>query len=212
MGTGLTVAVLALVAVRLVLAARVAWSAQGRRRSARIVSGLRWHHLAPVPVVLAAVLAVATVLVAVPGLDWGWWSALGGDGNPAFGATSATAGTAWEWLIPLVFIGLLAPALPLFAEAEEQTFRRGAQGWSWQRRTTKTVSFGLVHALIGIPVGVALALSVGGAYFLARYLRCWRRGHSEDQAVAESTRAHLAYNLVILPLVLIWAIVVPFVD
>jgi hypothetical protein len=57
--------------------------------------------------------------------------------------------------------------------------------------------FGLVHAAVGIPIGVALALSIGGFYFTWAYLRVWRRTGSEADALAESTRSHLGYNLVI---------------
>ena len=79
----------------------------------------------PVPIVLTLVIIAASIIMAVPGLDWGWWSAIGGEGNPVFGSTESTSGTAWEWLIPLVFICLLIPALPLFAHAEERMFRTG---------------------------------------------------------------------------------------
>jgi hypothetical protein len=54
-----------------------------------------------------------------------------------------------------------------------------------------------VHAVVGIPIGVALALSIGGFYFTWAYLRVWRKTASESAALAESTRSHLAYNLVI---------------
>lgn len=209
MATAVTVGVLGVVGVRLMMAARFAWSAAGRRRTAVLLRGLRWDHFTPLPLVLVAVLGVAAALLLVPGLEWGWWSALGGDGNPAFGTTSATSGTLWEWLVPVVFIALLVPALGLFAEAEERIFRLGAQHWSWPRRVLKTLGFGLVHAVVGIPIGVALALSVGGAYFMARYLRCFHRTGDAGRAVTESTRAHLAYNLVILGLVVALAIAAP---
>ena len=125
------------------------------------------------PFVLAGVLLVAIPLLMVPPLRWGWWSALGGDGNPVFGSSTTTAGTVWEWLIPLVFMALVVLALPLFANAEERMFRMGAQRWSTRQRVLKVVQFGLIHAVIGIPIGVALALSVGGAYFMAVYLRSY---------------------------------------
>jgi len=58
-----------------------------------------------------------------------------------------------------------------------------------------------IHALIGIPIGVALALSVGGAYFMAVYLRAYKRTSSAIAATLESTRAHTAYNALIITLV-----------
>ena len=166
----LTFAALAFLAVRLVLAVRSARSRDGRRITATVLRGIGWRHVWPVPLVLTAVVAVAAALLLVPGLDIGWWTLLGGTGNPVFGMSDSTAGTALEWIVPLVFITLLIPALPLFAYSEERMFRTGAEGWSTWRRAWKVVEFGLVHALIGIPLGAALALSVGGTYFMAVYL------------------------------------------
>jgi hypothetical protein len=156
-----------------------------------------------VPFVLTIVVFVATVLMSVPGLSWGWWSAVGGNGNPVFGSSDTTAGTVWAWIIPLVFMCMLLPAVPLFAYAEERLFRMGAERWSWRRRAFKVVQFGLVHAVIGIPIGAALALSLGGAYFMTVYLRAWNRTHRSSESTLESTRAHAVYNAVIVVLVLV---------
>ena len=190
-------------AVRLVTGVRVSRSRSGRRVVTAVRQRFGWRHVWPVPIVLTLVIIAASIIMAVPGLDWGWWSAIGGDGNPVFGSTESTSGTAWVWLIPLVFICLLIPALPLFAHAEERMFRTGAEQWTPARRLLKIVQFGMVHALIGIPVGAALALSVGGAYFMRVYLREHARTGSSNEATMESTTAHAAYNGVIIGVVLI---------
>ncbi len=203
----LTVAVLGFMAIRLVTAARHVASRDGRTLIGEIVRGIRWRHCWPIPLVVAGVLGVAGALVQVPVLNWGWWSAIGGSGNPITGSTTETAGTIWEWLIPLVFLSLLLPALPLFAHAEERMFRQGAQQWSLRRRAWMIVKFGLAHALIGIPIGVALALSVGGAYFMVVYLRSYRATSNQRVSTLESTRAHTAYNGAILSLVLIVVVI-----
>lgn len=203
MTTFLTVVVLVVVGARLVSGARAAFSPAGRATTSTIVRGLRWHHVVPVPFVLAAVVAVALVVMRLPGMDIGWWTALGGEGNPVTGGTEATGGTVWAWLVPVVFLVLLVPALPLFAFTEERVFREGAETWSVPRRIAKVLQFGLVHVLIGIPIGAALALSVGGAYFMARYLRTVRQTGQPRLGVLESTRSHLAYNAVILSVVLV---------
>jgi hypothetical protein len=189
-----TVVVLVVMGARLAGGVRHARSSRGRALAGDIVRGIRWRHVWPVPLVLGAVLVVASAALAVPGLDWGWWSAVGGSGNPVFGSSDRTAGTVWEWLVPLVFVAMLVPALPLFADAEERIFRRGAEHWTPTRRAAKVVQFGLVHALIGIPIGVALALSLGGAYFMIVYLTEFRRSGSDELATRESARAHTAYN------------------
>jgi len=168
--TALTVAVLAFFGFRLASGAQFAASTEGRRRVGEIARGIRWRHVWPVPIVWMAVVAVALALLEVPGLSWGWWSALGGQGNPIIGGTDRATGTVFEWLIPLVFLTLLVPALPLFAMREEEIFRQGAQHWSNWKRLGKATVFGLVHAVVGIPIGVAFALTMAGDAIRARGL------------------------------------------
>ena len=201
----LTVAVFVLVGLRLIQGLRRSRQGDARHLVAGVYRTIRWRHIWPVPFVLAAVSLVATLAVQFPVLEWGWWSSIGGAGTPLLGSSNETAGTVWEWLIPLVFIGLLAPAIPLWANAEEQMFRSGAQAWSKRRRALKTLQFGMIHAIVGIPIGVALALSIGGSYFMAVYLRRFRATGDERESTLESTRSHTAYNglIVILVVVLI---------
>jgi len=197
----LTVAVLAFVGFRLADAARQTFSSRGHVW--QLVAGLRPRHFFRAIPVLFAVLAVATPLLQIPGLDFGWWTAIGGEGNPAVGVgrSSATPG-ALETIIPLVFVTLLLIGLPLLVEGEEWVFRRGAEHRSGAANARRSVLFGLVHAIVGIPIGVAIALSVGGFYFTWAYLRVCRATGSEEAALAESTRSHLAYNLVIAAIVI----------
>jgi hypothetical protein len=105
--------------------------------------------------------------------------------------------------VPIVFGVLLVASLPLLVEREEWIFRRGAERRSTARNVAVAVAFGLVHAVVGIPIGAALALSVGGLYFTHVYLSAYRSTRSRRAALAESTRAHLAYNLVIVAVVLV---------
>jgi hypothetical protein len=195
----LTVAVLGVVGVRLVGAARFAITARARNHMAEIVSGVRARHLVQAPFVLLAVSVTAVVLYAVPVLRIGWWTAIGGTGNIVTGSTTRTSGTPLEWLIPALFILLLFPALPLFAEREEIVFRQGVEGWTVRQRVWMALKFGLIHLIMGIPIAVALALSIGGWYFQSCYLRGYRRSDgSVRAAVLESTRAHLSYNAEVL--------------
>jgi hypothetical protein len=188
---------------RMVLSFRRSLASEARRHSLELVRGLRLRHFVPVPLVVGLVLVSAIGLTSIPPLAFGWWTAIGGQGNPAFGVTDRTAGTPFELIVPFVFVALLVPALPLLVEREEQIFRLGAEAWSTPRRVGKTLLFGLVHALVGIPIGFALALSVGGAHFLLGYLRAWRRTGSRREALFESTRLHLAYNASIVALVVV---------
>lgn len=196
-----TLAVLAFVGVRIAGGTRVALTGKGRSHVGVIVRGLRLHHFVlAIPAFVLAATAVI-LLVQFPFLNWGWWTALGGFGNPVTGGTERTTGTPFEWLVPLVFVTLLIPALPLFAEAEERMFRLGAERRSRWGRLHRSVEFGLVHAIIGIPIGAALGLSVGGMYFTWRYMRVFNRTADQNAAMLESTRAHTAYNATVIALV-----------
>lgn len=196
-----TIAVLAFVGVRIASGTRVALTGRGRGRVAEIIRGLRPRHfLLAVPAFMVTATAVV-LLVQLPPLDWGWWTALGGFGNPVTGGTERTTGTALEWLVPLVFVTMLLPALPLFAEAEERIFRLGAERRSRWGRVRRSVEFGLAHAIIGIPIGAALGLSVGGLYFTSCYMRMFRRTGDQNASMLESTRAHTAYNATVIALI-----------
>lgn len=198
-----TFVVLGFVGFRLIGGLRATRTGPGRTLVTRVWRNIGWRHIWPVPLLLTVVIAVATGLVAIPGLSWGWWSALGGQGNPVFASSDSTIGTVWEWLIPLVFMVLLFPALPLFAYAEERMFRGGAEHWSTGRRVFKTLQFGMIHALVGIPIGAALALSIGGTYFMRVYLRRFDETGTRDEALIESATAHAVYNGLIVTLLIV---------
>jgi len=205
----LTVVVLAFIGVRIASGTRAALVGQGRARVLAIVRGLRPRHFLLAIPVLAVVLAAVVALLQVPGLDFGWWTAIGGIGNPVTGATENTSGTVLEWLVPLVFLVLLIPALALFAEAEERIFRLGSERRSTLGRVGKGIQFGLAHATIGIPIGAALGLSVGGWYFTWCYLRVYRRTGSPQLAMLESTRAHVGYNATVIVIVVTAILLAP---
>ena len=197
-----TFAVLAFIGFRLVEASRYATTRHARRHAVEILRGLRAHHfLLAIPVICLVVAAFA-LLLQVPGLSFGWFTMIGGEGNPVFGASDSTAGTPFEVLIPIVFMALLVPALPLLVEREEYLFRSGSEHRSTAGRIWRGILFGAVHAIIGIPIGAALALSIGGWYFTWAYLRGYRWG-GPIAALLESTRSHLAYNSIIVALVLV---------
>jgi hypothetical protein len=199
--TPISFGVLALVGARLASGARVSLTANGRRQTGLVVRRIGWRHVWPVAPLLAVVLSAAIALSSLPVLSWGWWTMLGGEGNPVFGSSDATAGTVWEWLLPLVFMTLLLPSLPLFALAEERIFRAGAEGWSTWKRIGKILSFGMIHAVVGIPLGAALALSIGGAWFMRVYLRRHSLTGSRVDATFESATAHTVYNATIVVIV-----------
>jgi hypothetical protein len=140
-------------------------------------------------------------LIQLPVLSFGWWSVIGGEGNPVVGVTEEDYGIV-SVVLPLFFIGLLIVGMPLLVAREEWVFRRGAETRGTAMNVARSLVFGLAHAVIGIPIGAALALSIGGLYLTRCYLKGWRETRTQTGALLESTRAHLAYNLTIITLVL----------
>jgi len=197
----LTLAILTVVGVQLVQAARVSISA--RRHVVAIVSGLRWRHVVRAVPVLVAVVAALALLLRVPGLSFGWWTALGGIGNPVFGASEHGLSGDSAVLLSALFAVMLLVSLPLLVEREEWLFRRGAEHRSAPANAGMALLFGLVHTIVGIPIGAGLALSIGGAYFTHVYLSTYHATRSRQAALAESTRAHLGYDLVIVAFVVV---------
>ena len=200
----LTLAVLAYVGFRLADAARHAVLSRGHVLD--LVAGLRPRHFLLAVPALATVITLAGLLWQVPGLSFGWWTAIGGEGNPVFGQGpegAATSSGPLEVIVPIAFGILLLIGLPLLVEGEEWVFRRGAELRTRAGNFRRAVLFGLVHAVIGIPLAAALALTAGGLYLNWSYLRMWRRTGSAEAGLAESTRSHLAYNLVIIAIVLV---------
>jgi hypothetical protein len=196
----LMVAVLAVVGVRLFEAART--SVGARRKTLGVVQGLRGRHFVRAVPLVAVIVSTAWVLIQLPVLSFGWWSMIGGEGNPVVGVTEKDYGII-SMVVPLFFIGLLIVGMPLLVAREEWVFRRGAETRGTARNVGRSLLFGLAHAVIGIPIGAALALSIGGLYLTWCYLEGWKETRSQTGALLESTRAHLAYNLTIITLVLV---------
>lgn len=194
----LALAVLFVVGARLFEAARA--SVEGRRKALAVVRSLRVRHfLAALPVIVV-VISTEFVLMQLPVLSFGWWTAIGGVGNPVLGMTERRLGVL-DVAVPVAFVSLLLVSLPLLVAREEWVFRRGAEHRGTAGNLGRAIVFGLAHAIIGIPLGAALALSIGGAYLTGCYLRGWRETRTQAGALLEATRAHLAYNATILTLV-----------
>lgn len=101
--------------------------------------------------------------------------------------------------IPFLGIGLCLlffTQLPYAAEIEERWFRRGTR--NWVNGVWRSLLFGLVHMLVGVPFGVALALGLGGLYFTHLYFK---------GGTKLSSQGHFQYNLVPLTILLIVTIV-----
>lgn len=184
------------------------WEAVSAVRSPRttvIWRGLRLRHALPaILIILLVVAGYYLIAHLAPWTRWGWWSALGGEGNVVLGHSDVVADASAAWVqrvAPIVFLIALLCFLPAAARREERWFRLGAERRSPARRLLIALVFGLIHLIMGIPIAAALALTAAGWGFQAIYLRAYAQRSSRHDAIMASTHVHLAYNLVLMTLV-----------
>ena len=93
----------------------------------------------------------------------------------------------------------LLSGLPWFAMREELAFRVGSEDWNFVEKIRGCISFGLLHfTMLVVPIGTALALSFGGAVFMAVYVGTYRKTCSRKLAARESATVHTLYNALLL--------------
>ena len=97
--------------------------------------------------------------------------------------------------IVIIFWILMVLCFPYLAKMEEVVFRHDVI--DIKARIKKSIIFGLVHMLMGIPLYIALVLSVVGFIFSIRYVRSWRLFGSEV-ALIHSTSLHMKYNFILI--------------
>lgn len=139
---------------------------------------------------IAAVLVAFAGLYQLPWLRWGWWTLV--SGAPGNAVVSAASGSLWVFA---PFLVLLAVAMPQLVLAEEELFREGTR--TWRHAFPRSLLFGLMHLVPGVPIAAALALTIAGVWFTRQYFR---------GGVARSTTYHLAWNYEIVAIVAIVAV------
>jgi tetratricopeptide (TPR) repeat protein len=109
--------------------------------------------------------------------------------------------------LSVVFIGcfwlMLILGIPFWARLEERIFRHGAN--SWRKICIRSVQFGLVHILVGIPILAGFVLIVPGFLFACRYkyvyslyLKRYRNPiKAQEAGTLASTADHAVYNAIL---------------
>jgi len=99
--------------------------------------------------------------------------------------------------IPIVciFWVVFTFCLPYLAKIEEIGFRSNST--SHKSRIIKSIVFGLLHMIMGIPLYVAIILIFVGYLYSCKYMIGFRRGGNEV-GLAASTSLHAKYNFIII--------------
>jgi len=97
--------------------------------------------------------------------------------------------------IVLVFWALMVFSLPYLAKMEEIMFREGVIDLG--ARIKKSIIFGMVHMVMGIPLFVAMLLCITGFIFSIRYCKVYGILGSEEALLA-STSLHMKYNFILI--------------
>jgi hypothetical protein len=199
-----------IVAMKIALAAFAAISValplwrdpEGLRFCLAIYRSISFGLIAKAAGVVLLTIPAVFALWQVPGLSWGWYKLLSGHYGNAMIAPITDLSDAGFWplrLLPVVFIVLFFAAMPLLVRYEEQSFREGItdpRAIFW-----KSLRFGLIHCIVGVPLAAGLALTIPGLFYGFTYRRvALERGASA--ALFASTAAHTAYNGLIVCLIL----------
>jgi len=170
----------------------------------------RFRPLMLLEVVIVIVLTLTSVITMIslfPFLKWGWLAPfLNSDtgGNiliaPIMGASDSSF--IFVRIIPFIFLVALLFFLPFMAKREEDGFRRGYN--TYKEIIYKSIQFGLMHLIVGIPIAAGFALIGGGLFFGYKYKKTLDRlspkmdyKEAEDEAIMVATTYHTLSNSVI---------------
>jgi hypothetical protein len=168
----------------------------GLKEDFSVFKGRTWQTW--IQVLVGDVLAVSVLTIAAiysdraPNwLQFSWLTLLAGKGEQVQSSNLMLAGAQIP-LFGIPFILLLVLNLPQFAAAEEEMFRDGTK--DWLQAIPRSLGFGLMHMIVGVPLWCGLALAVPGMWFTAQYFK---------GGLSRSTMAHAVYNFMLIG-VLFW--------
>lgn len=129
----------------------------------------------------------------VPGMGISWLNLFDSEGENVIGFSDEVK------YFGILVILLLMLALPKLAIIEEELFREGTG--SWPEGIIRSLIFGMVHMIVGVPFGIGLALTIAGLVFTHQYFQ---------GGVRLSALTHFHYNLIAVSFLLIGAITFSF--
>lgn len=143
------------------------------------------------PILVLATVSLATALYDLPVklLQWSWLSLLAGPKDKDVGTNLGVSAGASIPYFGVIFVLLLFLNLPGLARNEEEIYREGTKNWT--DAIPRSLKFGIMHCLVGVPVAAGIALALPGLWFTSEYFK---------GGVEQSTRVHAIYNMILVGL------------
>jgi tetratricopeptide (TPR) repeat protein len=116
-------------------------------------------------------------------------------------------------LLIIAFWLLLLLGIPFWAKLEEYIFRRGAN--NWKQICVRSIQFGLVHLLAGVPLIGGVILILPGFLFACRYKYVYERHlrktnnlfEAQEAGVLASTADHALYNAILVTMLTLFLLI-----
>lgn len=175
-----------------------------------------WMFLQILGIIALIYFTYAALITITPYFGYGWLNLIAKDGGnilitPIFSAFNSTM-----YIVrcfPSVFFFAFLLSLPFMARLEENIFRRGIH--TWGKIIWRSVVFGFMHLIIGIPVGVGIVLIIPGFFFACVYRKTYLKlvsqniaqKNARNEAVLESTSYHTMMNTLFIGYILIVCII-----
>lgn len=162
--------------------------------------------------VFVITVVVAVSLTLIPGLGYGWMHLFyAKGGNVLIEPVLAGSRSSIDWVrfVPVAFLAVFIFVMPFIARLEEEMFRKGHTDWPTIMR--RSLGFGLMHCVVGIPVAFGLALSLAGLFYAYQYKTAYERflqahprmfGAAEEEGLMVSTTYHTLWNTIACSLLL----------
>ncbi|MFA5987810.1 MAG: hypothetical protein WC797_04150 [Candidatus Paceibacterota bacterium] len=100
-------------------------------------------------------------------------------------------------LLSVIFVPLMIFNMPFLVAFEEYIFRYGTTSWfGWNGGIVKSLAFGLVHSLFGVPIMIGLLTTITGLYLTNEYMVVSHAIGADPITLA--IMDHTVYNFVII--------------
>jgi len=159
-------------------------------------------------VIIVIAIAALLIILELPSfLTFSWITLI--DSEQSSGNVIMTPIFSGRLPLATAFYLVLVAFIPYFSEIEERAFR--SHILTRKARLKKSLVFGLVHMVMGVPLIIALVIGWLGWIYSVRYVKAYRAVYintgsvelSDSYATHQAVSLHAKYNLIVITLAMI---------